>query len=571
MWMIALCAAEAQPTEQADDDVVTYVTDRRGGVGRGSEVLLSFGAAYGAYAGAETGFLLGEVLEETESGHTTQGIRPGLLGGAAVGLGTAYLVSLGNKPSYEAQTLLYTTSAHGVLYGVQVGRAFIGPDEPGRTERIHAAGLAGSILGVGLGAAFGRQAASFEDQARFTLATGVGWLTASGINDLAGVGLVKQDPDGDGIIDQSVFDSRPRAAVTLATTAAMGGLGVIANRTGARPGPRSLGLSLGHGAWIGGWSPLLFDDDPSTLQVLGGVRLGLGVGYGGALLLSAFGEPSGRSVGMQTAGWAAGSAVGAGIPLAVSDEDAPLARIVGPMLAAGIGGQVLGAALAPRYDLDSRDAVLLGALGTWTTYQTVGWGIYANATSPNTRRPVGYALTAAGTGSLVTLGLAPVLDVEPSGSMMLLSAGGWGTWYGGWGATLADFDQDTAWLTMLTAGNGALLGTGVALGAGWKPSWSDLGAIDGLGLVGAAAGALTGVVFLYERDDFDPLVRSTLVGSTAGLVAGGIVAAIDKEDRLPSVGRLRLDGWQGAVSALPLRGADGSLGGMVTLNLEEVE
>ncbi|MEM6929482.1 MAG: hypothetical protein AAF602_21255, partial [Myxococcota bacterium] len=330
--------------------------------------------------------------------------------------------------------------------------------------------------------------------------------------------------------------------------------------------------SLGHGAWLGGWSTLLFGDRvDDSQQVMSGLRIGLGAGYASSLVMSAFGEPTPRSAGMQVAGWAAGSALGAGLPLALLDDDAPPRQIVGPMLAAGIGGQVLGAALSPHFELDRDDGLLLGTLGAWTTYQAVGWGAYAEATTAGSRRPFGYALTAAGAGSLVTLGLTPLLDVPPAGSVMLLSGGGWGTWYGAWGAELADLDGEATWITTLGAGNGALLGTGIALGAGWRPTWNDLAAIDGLGFVGAAAGGLVGVVFLYEDDNLDPLVISTLTGSTVGLVTGGILAAIDKGDAAPKLGRLRLDGWQGTVSAMPLPGRDGSMGGIVTLDFKETK
>ena len=555
MWIIISSAAFGQVVDDASDEVtlVTDATDSNDGV------LMSFGALYGTYAGGETGYLIGEAIERNELDHTTQGILPGALGGAAIGVTTAYVLSLANDSSLESQVLLYTTAGHGVFYGAQVGRALITPGDDGRRERIHAAGLAGSMLGIGLGTAFGRRASSTEDQARFTLASGIGWVAGTGINDLAELGVERG----------RVVDDRGRAGVVIGTTALVSGLGALANQTGTRPGPASLALALGQGAWIGGWSPLLFDDAPNGRQVTGGLRLGLGVGYASSLLMSSLGEPTPRSAGLQVAGWTAGSALGAGLPLVLTDEDAPNSTIVGPMLAAGVGGQILGAALSPHYELDRDEGILLGTLGAWTTYQAIGWGIYADATSPSTRRPLGYGLTAAGAGSLLTLGLTPAIDVAPSGSLMLLSSGGWGTWYGAWGAQLGNLNEDEIWLTTLGAGNGALLASGVALGAGWKPTWTDVAALDGLGLVGAAAGGLVGVVFLYDADNPDPLVASTLVGSTAGLLAGGIVAAMNRSDRAPTIGRLKVDGWRGTLSATPLPGHDGTMGGMVTLDLKE--
>ncbi|MBX2801080.1 MAG: hypothetical protein KTR31_25595 [Myxococcales bacterium] len=560
-------AQSAPPPSEAPPATLQPPGARTGPAGK--ELLVTFGALYGGYAGGETGYLIGEALEDDEQDHTGEGIVPGALGGSAIGLGTAYLLSLSNDSSIEAQTLLYTASTHGIFYGAQLGQMLIPPGDPGRTERIHAAGLAGSMLGVGGAIAFGDAARSSGDQARYTLASGVGWLTATGINDLASVGARRNDTDDDGLPNYR-FDPRPRAAVNIGTAAVFGGLGMLANRGKARPGIASTSLSIGHGAWIGGWSPLLFTDDPSASEITGGLRLGAGIGYGSSLLMAALGEPSARSAGLQVAGWAAGSALGAGLPLSLEGEG-PAATVVGPMLAAGIGGQVLGAVVAPAYDLEPNDAVLLGTLGAWTSYQAIGWGLYGAATQDSPRRPFGYALTTSGAGSLLTLGLTPFLDVSPSGSLMLLSGGGWGTWYGGWGAQLLDADTDEVWLTTLASGNGALVATGLVQAAGWQPSWADVAAIDGLGLVGAAAGGLVGVVFLYDEDNLDPLIYTTLGGSTAGLVAGVVMSATnDDSAKPPKISlRSRNSRWRPTLSASPVAGRDGSTGAMVRLQLHE--
>ena len=354
-------------------------------------------------------------------------------------------------------------------------------------------------------------------------------------------------------------------------TAAFSGLGMLANRLEQRPSPAQTGLSLAHGAWIGAWSPLLFTDTPEPSQLTGALRLGLGAGYGSTLLMAALSDndPSATSSGLQVAGWAGATALGAGIPLAIGDYQRKSA-VVGPMLISGIGGQALGAALAPHYDLSRNDNVLLGTVGAWTTYQAVGWGVYGSLSGQQTERAFGHSLVAAGAGTLATVGLTPVIDLDPAGSVMLLSSGGWGTWYGAWSSQLADSDPDARLLTTLSTGNVALLASGVAQAAGWQPTWSDVAAIDGLGLIGAAGGGLAGVVLLYDPDNADPLVASTMVGSTLGLAGGAVWAAVhDGPDPKLNVGRGRIFQWSPSVSATPLQDDDGSTGAMVTVNLKE--
>ena len=567
MWMLMGTLAWGQGTstpEEPDETIedervptqVLPVVRRKSRLTKNG-VLLSFGAAYGAYLGAETGYLVSEAVGASDPGGA---IALGLLGGGATGVTTAFLLSRVTESRPEAQMMLYTGSLHGVFYGTQLGRALIPRDAESRDARIHAAGLAGSMMGIGVGTALGRVAPTAADQARLTLATGVGWVTATGLNDLAYAGRVDlRDNPG------------ARAAATVGVASAFTGLGLLANHVGARPGVAAISTNLTHGAWLGVFSPLVFGQDLEAGQVTGGLRLGLGLGYGGALVNSAFGEPSPRSVGMQSMGFVAGSALGAGIPLAAND-DSPQAAI-GAMLLGGIGGRVLGGVIAPRYRLESNDRVLLTGLTAWSTYQALGWGLYASQVSDAPRVPLGVALITGGTGTLLTFGLAPALDMAPSGSVMMVTGGAWGTWYGAWSAALAQrASAGQVWPGALIAGNVALVGTGVAQAVGWRPQWREVALINGLGLVGAAAGGLTGVVLLFDPDDTRPLVASTLTGSTLGLAAGAVLSALPRKKaaRKRDGVSMRMPGWQASVAASPLMGEDGIPGAMLQVNLNEV-
>jgi len=519
-------------------------------------LLGAWSVGYGGYVGATTGYLIGEAMEENERAHSTQGIAPGAAVGATVGGVTTALIGKQLEADNDDVLFLASSSGLGVFYGVQAGRALIGIDEDGATERIHAAGLAGSMAGVGIG--FLGNAPNSRAMLHYDVATGVGSLAAGGLSDAANL----YNPE----------NRQARAAINLGGSALFStialGHSALADES---PNAAAWGLSLGHGAWIGAMSPYLFTDNPSQRQITGGLRAGTGLGYAGALALSAAGNPSPKSATLQGIGITAGNALGAGIPLSLGKEG-PTRAVVGPALAGGVGGQILGAAIAPHYDLSGDDAFLLGTLGAWTSFQTAGWVTYATATSDTSARPLGYGLTAGGSGTLLAMGLAPVLDVPASGSMMMLSGGGWGTWYGSWAAQLGSGDSDSAWLATTAAGNGGLLGVAAAEAAGWNPTWKDVGYIDGMGLLGGAAGGLAGVIFLYEDDNWDPLIVSTLVGSTAGLAGGAVLAARNPHRGKTKAPQLDLGRgtWRPRFEARPWMSDDGDPGAWVQVSLDEV-
>ena len=519
---------------------------------------LGWGVTYGGYAGATTGFLVGEALEENEGDHIAQGIGPGLLVGAGIGGVTAHLMSRDRDLTLDEAGFLWTGSGQGTFYGIQLGRAFIATDADGAAERIHAAGLAGSMAGTGV--AILAPAPTLANQLHFDLATGIGAIAAGGVSDAAGLTLPR--------------DRQLRAGINMGGAAAFGGIaaayGTWANQ---QPNAGAWGLSLAHGAWLGGMSPYLFTRDPNEIQVLGGVRAGLGAGYAGALLLAAAGNPDPRSVALQSVGIAAGNALGAGIPLAAGEEGTS-PTVVGPMLASGVAGQVLGAAVAPHYELSDNDALLLGTLGAWTGYQSAGWAAYAASTGYDGSRSLGYALTTGGAGTLMAMSLAPAVDIPASGSAMLLTNAGWGTWYGGWTAELVGDSRDTGWLMMLAAGDGALLGSAVAQGAGWNPSWRDVGSVNGMGLLGAAGGGLIGVIALYDEDNWDPMAGSILVGTTLGLGTGAVLAARNHNRPgvsydLPEI-KIGRGSWQPHVTARPWMDEEGQPGVYGEMKLLEV-
>lgn len=473
--------------------------------------VIIYGGLYGAYMAGMSTWLVGEALESSEEAYNGKGVPYGVLIGAATGAATAHFVNIAAPGTPSSTAHLFTDTLVGGYYGQQAGRMLIPLAAPGAHERILASGMAGTMAGIGVSVARPGKAHAIGNQVHFMGATGIGWVTGRGIGDMIGWERVEQ--------------RRERATVETSASLAMGGAAMLANRLGVEaPKAQTVAMGLVDGAWFGTWTPYLVVDDPSDKHLAGGAQAGLGLGYLATLTMSVAGQPSPKSVGLQGIGLAAGSALGAGIPLALGDEG-PTRLVVGPMLAAGAAGQVLGAVTAPHYEIEDNDKVLLGSLQAWTAYQAAGWATFGRQAGAEDQQVLGYALTAGGAGTLMTMGLVPVLDVSPEGSVMLLSGGAWGTWFGAWGSQMAHADADQLWLASLAAGDGALLASAVGQAAGWKPTWRQAAGINGGGLAGAAAGGLVGAIALYDPDDWTPISTSIVAGSGVGLIAGGVLSA----------------------------------------------
>lgn len=528
---------EPPPTDESEEDEeeeepVTMRATRGGGARavtssqkKGEAPAYLLGAAYGGYVGGNIAYLVGEVTEPSGSTTTTYGevvpvqeesvdggaVTLGVLLGAGAGLGTAAIFTTGQEVTPTHVAAVGTGIFVGGFTGHNLAGAAIEDGATGRTERIQASQLAGTIGGAAIGLLQARGARSVGSNLHLDLATFIGWQTAAGVSDLAEID----------------FDTQPQERAGIALAGGLGGYTAAALTNPYIDPPRAgtVGLGLVDGAWLGVWAPYLFDDQPTNAQITGGLRLGLGAGYVGILGMSAFdAQPSGRSIGFQALGLAAGSALGAGIPLALGIDD-PRRSVVAPMLAVGAAGQVGGALLAPRYEVSRDDGYLIGVLAGWAGYQAVGWGTYAAAAFDSDPEPLGFGLTAAGSGALIAMGAAPLLEIQPASSFQLLASGGWGTWFAAWGGELAGMESDEQLLLTMAGGNAALLGTAIVEGSGYEPSWTTVGLVNGLGAVGAAAGALVGVVLLYDENNPDPLVISALTGSAAGLIGGTVLAS----------------------------------------------
>jgi len=514
----------------------------------GDALAYGWSAALGGYMGGSLGYV---VAEDNGS------VVAGALIGGVVGPATLAVVKGKDHISVDQAVLLGTTSTLGAYTGLQAARSFIPPLSPGEDERIVLSGVLGSVAGTGIAVALLPSAPAQEHMWMLDLGALIGWNAAAGTSSL---------------FELDAWEDRQiRAPLALASAYALGGLSLGMSAAGAQmPSPSLLVLSLGHGAWIGGWMPYMATNDPGGKHFWGGLRLGLGVGYGAALALGPLVEPGARSTALQMVGIAAGSALGAGIPMAAgADFSSEAPWVVGPMLASGVAGQLLGGVVSPYYDLSRDDAVLLSVLGTWVGYQAVGWGYFGSHLDGVNDEAVGYALTTAGAGTLVAAGMAPFIEVNPAESVLIASAGGWGSWYGGWTGHLAETSPDTHWLITLTVGDIAMLGSAAVLAGPIEADWRDVALVDGMGLLGAATGALVGVI---ASPDLDAAATGALVGSTLGLGGGIAMAARSGPSAADLVGLpdLNLDlPVHVMVQPMPWQDEEGNPG--VWVNLQVVE
>jgi hypothetical protein len=414
-------------------------------------------------------------------------------------------VLLTRKKHYSADQFatLVTGGAVGGWFGAEVGRALIGHDEPAADERTLMASNLGALSGTGL-ALLALDNPLDAKQAWMMNITGlVGWQIGAGAGDLLGL-----DYAG---------DRNTRGMIELGAGTALG-LASTKFAEGGIPRAGSLGIAMAHGTWAGTWAPFLMSDSPSGQQVMGGLRMGLGAGYVGGLTLSrAMGPQTFQDIFLQGAGWGAGAALGAGIPMLLGVDES-VSQIVAPMLAGGLAGHAAGAAFSPTYNVNGKDLAFTALLEAWTGYQAIGWALYmSEAYGYDDRAAVGGFLTTAGAGTLMAFVLPTRVNLEIAETTMVASAGGWGTWYGGWVGELMELDPQTHLVALLGAGDAALLGTAALASGSWDPDWTDVAVLNGAGLAGGAMGAMAGVVASPERKS---LAAGALVGSTAGLGIG---------------------------------------------------
>jgi hypothetical protein len=506
---------------------------------------------YSCGMGSLTGAALGGIASDGELAAAGM-----YLGGGAGALGMVFLRP--DEISLDQTTLIGSSGLLGAWSGAMLASSLIPEGAESEYERITAAGVLGAAGGTAVGSLL-KDAPPARDMLLVDVSTFAGWQVGAGIADL--VELDFED------------DRNLRSGLGLLGGGAFLVGSALASGRGLEVDPGVMGMTLGHGSWIGLWSPFLISDDPSPQQVLGGMRLGLGAGAVSGVLLSPHMDLYPRSVALQLGGAGAGAAVGAGVPLALGLDGTPRA-VVAPMLLGGLGGQALGAALAPSYELTASDALLMGTIETWALYQGLGWAVFIQESNPGLEpsQSVGMGLSIAGAGTLVAGAMGPLTEFEIAESAMVGSGGIWGTWYGAWGGQLAGLEPEWHWLATLAAGNVGLVGTAAAAGGDWDPDWRTVGLVDSMGVLGGAVGAMVGVI---ASPDMDAVSAGALLGSTGGLVGGALLSRntqLGFQPRLrgPLLPRPRANlPFHTRLSAGPWMAESGEPGAMVSLSLHE--
>ena len=312
---------------------------------------------------------------------------------------------------------------------------------------------------------------------------------------------------------------RPALRAARAAVHLLGGYGGLATGLATHPRlstPRAL-LFGAQGAWLGAWIPTLARSGPSQPDPAG-ARLGAGLGLLASTLVHSRPERVGDATAM-AAGAVSGAAIGRGLPLAIAGPEAgPGGRIA--MLAGGLGGQLGGGWLAPRIHDGRIAALTLSGGQAWALSNAAIWGIWANRAFETGTQADGVALLAYGLNSAGALAAPALLDLR--GGQVLLAGSGalWGSW-SAWGYGLArGTPEEGHALTTAVMGEIGLIGATAAGQLGWSPSALQVMIIDASGVVGG----ITGLVVDIQGGDRG-MATAALVGSGAGLVAGGIVAS----------------------------------------------
>ena len=507
---------------------------------------------HGGVLGAQVGAALG--FGVASGGDEESAILGGLGGAGIYALGGALGASAADL-SLERAAAAHNASLMLSWAGYQVGR--IGVQGPAyETKRILAFGAIGGIAGTGAGLAAGGLEVAPSTWYGASLGTAAGWSIGAGTASL---------------LQYEGQERQARAGIGLGVGTGLGAAAFAAHHLGQPlPPPALAGLNMAQGTWVGGWAPFIALEEPGHLHRTGGMAVGLGAGYAVAAATSPLFQVDGKLLGLQGLGFATGTAIGAGIPLSTGIEAHPRGMVL-PMLIGGVAGHVGGSLLAPSYQLQQADAYFLPLLQGWAVYQTIGWAIYGDQAATG-RQAAGFALTAAGVGTAAAWTVPAVVDLSPPQTVLAFSGSLWGTWYGAWGAYLTQVPAGRRLAPTLVAGNIGLIGAALPEAFGWRPSWAQVGVINGGGALGAGLGALVGVL---ASPDAATIGTASLIGTTAGFVGGGLAASkLDDGDGASAAALvLPQPAWAAhlpfrtSLSATPWQDDEGELGAWVQADL----
>jgi hypothetical protein len=375
---------------------------------------------------------------------------------------------------------------------------------------------------------------------------------------------------GGGLIFVGSEKSDQAAARTLAVTTAVGLVGgrLLTQRLHFSTGDGSLlGLGLAQGTVTGAMLPGFFETDPSGRNYGAGMLLGSSLGTLATVGLTQVTEYTPAEVGRMAFIDLFGSLAGVGTVLMLRSEETEERDVQRGLLIGGLASLAAGSQLTSRMEVSRGDAALVGLGSSWGAWQGLGLAIGLE-TSGEVKG--GATLLGLGLGGLGGMGLSQAVDVTPG----WVAAAGSGSLWGGWlmsSAQLAwgEFDAPDMLLVVAAGDVGLALST-LALSPLVGATPTQLGIVSLGGLGGGVLFTLGGGLFTRESR---PLLQASFIGTSAGLLVGGIIASRfgPEPENTASAARTLSGGtagpsvWFRGLSSAPLFGPDGRSRGVAVV------
>ncbi len=357
------------------------------------------------------------------------------------------------------------------------------------------------------------------------------------------------------------------ARILLATTAAglVGGR-LLTERLHFSSGDTSLlGLGLAQGTLTGAMLPGFFEE-PDGKSTGAGMLLGSSLGTLATVGLTQVTEYTPAEVGRMAVIDLFGSMAGVGTVLLARQDQTSGRDVQRGLLIGSLASLAASSQLTSRMEVSRGDAALVGLGSSWGAWQGLGLAIGLEASD---EVKAGATLLGLGLGGLGGLGLSQKVDVTPGWVAAASSGSLWGGWlmssaHLAWGELRAP-DM----LLVVAAGDVGLALSTLALSplVGATPAQLGIMSLGGLG--GGVIFTLGGGLFTRESR---PLLQASFIGTSAGLIVGGIIASRINLEPDPQSSARTLSGgsagpsvWFRGLSSAPLFGPDGRSRGVAVV------
>jgi len=370
------------------------------------------------------------------------------------------------------------------------------------------------------------------------------------------------------ILTGSEGTEQDAARVLLATTA----VGLVSGRLLTQrlhfsTGDGSLlGLGLAQGTLTGAMLPGFFEEPDGKSLKGAGMLLGASLGTLATVGLTQVTEYTPAEVGRMAVIDVFGSLAGVGTALMLRSGETSERDVQRGLLVGSLASLAAGSQLTSRMELSRGDATLVSLGSSWGAWQGLGLAIGLEASG---QVKGGATLLGLGLGGLGGMGLSQAVDLTPG----WVAAAGSGSLWGGWlmsSAQLAWGELESRdMLLVVAAGDVGLALTTLALSplVGATPRQLGIMSLGGLG--GGVLFTLGGGLVTRESR---PLLQASFIGTSAGLLVGGIIASRFGPEPETAVSARTLGGgtagpsvWFRGLSSAPLFGPDGRSRGVAVV------